>query len=42
MAGICGNGRDGAYSVALSSLYKDDEDGGDVMYGYFAAMLICI
>jgi hypothetical protein len=42
MAGICGNGRDGAYSVALSSLYKDDEDGGDVMYGYFAVMFICI
>jgi len=31
LAGICGNGRDGAYSVALSSLYKDDEDGGDVI-----------
>ena len=33
MAGICGNSTDGAYSIALSSLYEDDEDGGDVMYG---------
>ncbi|KAF8556214.1 SRA-YDG [Imleria badia] len=31
MAGICGNSVDGAYSIALSSLYKDDEDGGDVI-----------
>lgn len=35
MAGICGNTKDGAFSVALSSLYPDDEDGGDVMYGIF-------
>lgn len=34
MAGICGNIKDGVYSVALSSSYKDDEDGGDVMYEY--------
>jgi hypothetical protein len=40
MAGICGNSVDGAYSIALSSLYKDDEDGGDVMYGSLAAVLI--
>ncbi|KAH0833102.1 PUA-like domain-containing protein [Lanmaoa asiatica] len=31
MAGICGNRKDGAFSVALSSLYEDDEDGGDVI-----------
>lgn len=41
MAGICGNSKDGAYSVAVSSLYKDDEDGGDVMYECSAEMLNC-
>ncbi|KAF8119508.1 PUA-like domain-containing protein [Boletus edulis] len=30
MAGICGNRRDGAYSIVLSSLY-DNEDKGDVI-----------
>ncbi|KAI9567349.1 PUA-like domain-containing protein [Boletus coccyginus] len=31
MAGICGNPRDGAYSIVLSGLYSDDEDGGDIV-----------
>ncbi|KAG6374336.1 PUA-like domain-containing protein [Boletus reticuloceps] len=31
MAGICGNRIDGAYSIVLSSLYKDNEDRGDVI-----------
>ncbi|KAF8440333.1 PUA-like domain-containing protein [Boletus edulis BED1] len=31
MAGICGNRKDGAYSIVLSSLYKDNEDRGDVI-----------
>lgn len=35
MAGIYGNPRDGTFSVVLSNAYKDDEDGGDVMYVFF-------
>ncbi|KAG6374972.1 PUA-like domain-containing protein [Boletus reticuloceps] len=31
MAGICGNRRDSAYSIVLSSLYKDNKDKGDVI-----------
>ena len=40
MAGICGNSRQGAFSIALSCLYKDDEDGGDVMCVYRPVALI--
>ncbi|KAF9234122.1 PUA-like domain-containing protein [Melanogaster broomeanus] len=31
MKGICGNRKDGAFSVVLSNSYKDDEDGGETI-----------
>jgi len=42
MNGVCGNRRDGAFSIALAGLYHDNEDGGDIMYGYFPVVLIRI
>lgn len=42
MAGICGNGKHGAYSIVLSGSYRDDEDLGDVMYEYSFPICSCV
>ncbi|KAG9315054.1 PUA-like domain-containing protein [Chiua virens] len=31
IAGICGNKKEGAFSIAVSGLYADDEDGGEII-----------
>jgi len=30
-AGICGNAREGAYSIVISGGYEDDDDNGDII-----------